>query len=75
MNRAIQENLKPNKIQHDDGLIEIQFDQKADIRGNFESAIKAWRIMEPTMIKVMNVGLNDENVEKLCEFLSNRNLI
>jgi len=27
------------------------------------------------MIKVMNVGLNDENVEKLCEFLSNRNLI
>jgi hypothetical protein len=31
--------------------------------------------MKPTFIKAYNEGLDDSHIEKLCEFLSNRNLI
>lgn len=74
MNRAIQESLKPKRVE-EDGLVEIQFQGKVSISKYFDSAIKAWRIMGPTYIRAMNEDLEDEHVEKLCEFLSGRNLI
>lgn len=63
MNRAIQEHLKPKKINNENGLIEIRFDEFADVKKFFNSAIKAWRILEPTMISVVNGGLDDDHVE------------
>ena len=39
------------------GLVEIQFDKRCQISKYFDSAIKAWRIMEPSFIKAMNEGL------------------
>jgi Ran GTPase-activating protein (RanGAP) involved in mRNA processing and transport len=74
MNRAIQEHLKPVKIPKD-GQIEIKFDDNAVIARHFDSAIKAWRILGPTVIRAQNEDLHDEHVEKLCAFLSGRNLI
>ena len=68
--------LKPVKvINQENGLIEIKFDESAGIGKHFDAAIKAWRIMGPTMIKAVNEGLVDIHVESLVEFLSNRNLI
>lgn len=74
MNRAIQENLKPARVEKD-GLVEIQFQGKVCIASFFESAIKAWRIMGPTYIRAMNENLEDRHVKKLCKFLTGRNLI
>lgn len=65
MNRAIQENLKPQLIKVDN-LTQIQFDEKAQIGKYFDSAIKTWRILTPSIIKAVNQGLEDEHVEKLC---------
>lgn len=61
-NRAIQEHLQPNKVETADGLVEIQFNPKAPIAKHFEAAIKSWRIMKPTLIRVVNEGLNDSHV-------------
>jgi len=74
MNRAIQEHLKPKKRQRD-GQVEIEFAEQAGIAQHFDSAIKAWRILGPTVIKAEQQKLRDEHVEKLCAFLSGRNLI
>ena len=74
MNRAIQEHLKPRRVVTDK-LVEIQFDSRARIAQHFDSAIKAWRILGPSVIRAVNEGLGDEHVEKLCAFLSGRNLI
>ena len=74
MNRAIQEHLKPRRVTTDK-LVEIQFDSRASIAQHFDSAIKAWRILGPSVIRAVNEGLGDEHVEKLCAFLSGRNLI
>ena len=74
MNRAIQEHLKPKRATTDK-LVEIQYDSKAKIAQHFDSAIKAWRILGPSIIRAVNEGLGDEHVEKLCAFLSGRNLI
>jgi hypothetical protein len=41
----------------------------------FDSAIKIWRIMGPTSIRATSENLEDKHVEKLCAFLSGRNLI
>ena len=76
MNRAIQELLKPRKLINEiSGLAEIRFDPEADVKECFDSAIKAWRILEPQMISVVNGGLNDDHVEQLTKFLSGRNLV
>lgn len=74
MNRAIQEHLKPKKVQVQ-GLVEIQFSNKVKIVDFFNSAIKAWRILEPSVIRAQNEGLGDEHVAELCAFLSGRNLV
>jgi Ran GTPase-activating protein (RanGAP) involved in mRNA processing and transport len=74
-NKAIQMHLKPVKVTQEKGLIEIQFSEGAGIGEHFDAAIKAWRIMGPTMIKAVNEGLGDAHVEQLCSFLANRNLI
>lgn len=74
MNRAIQENLKPIKVDKK-GLLEIQFDPKVRVANFFESAIKAWRILSPTSITVTNENLEDAHVAQLTQFLSGRNLI
>ena len=74
-NKAIQEHLQPNKVETADGLVEIQFNPNAPIAKHFKAAIKSWRIMKPTLIRVVNENLNDTHVEQLCKFLSNRNLI
>ena len=75
MNRAIQEHLKPERRITDDGLAEIRFDPKCPVKEHFESAIKAWRILEPSMISVQNAGLDDDHVEQLTKFLTGRNLL
>ena len=75
MNRAIQENLKPRRIYYTNKLVEILFDDMADLKKNFESAIKIWRIMEPSIIKVVNFGLSDDDIQKLTDFLCDKNLI
>jgi Ran GTPase-activating protein (RanGAP) involved in mRNA processing and transport len=75
-NKAIQMHLKPVKAKNEsNGLIEIQFEESAGVGEHFDAAIKAWRIMGPTMIKAVNEGLGDAHVKQLCGFLSNRNLI
>lgn len=79
MNRAIQEHLKPRRVVTG-GLVEIQFTGKSGSTGvriaeHFDSAIKAWRILGTSFIRAVNEGLGDEHVEKLCAFLSGRNLI
>jgi hypothetical protein len=74
-NKAIQEHLKPARTETLEGLVEIKFDENAGIAKHFDAAIKAWRILGPSMIKAVNEGLNDDHVEKLCNFLANRNLI
>ena len=74
MNMAIQEYLNP-KIVKTDQLIEIKFDENANISEHFESAIKAWRILGPTVISVVNQNLSDDHVEKLCQFIYGRNII
>lgn len=74
MNRAVQEHLKPKRVSVDQ-LVEIQFDSKARIAQHFDSAIKAWRILGPSVIRAVHEDLGDEHVEKLCAFLSGRNLI
>jgi Ran GTPase-activating protein (RanGAP) involved in mRNA processing and transport len=59
-------------------LVEIQFTGatgKICIADYFDSAIKAWRILGPSFIKAVNEQLQDEHVEKLCRFLSDKNLI
>lgn len=75
MNRDIQENLKPRRIHHQNGFVEIQFQGRVCIADYFESAIKAWRIMGPNMIQAINERLGDTHVMKMCEFLQGRNLI
>jgi hypothetical protein len=56
-------------------LVEIKFDSDAGIAKHFDAAIKAWRILGPSMIRAVNEGLDDDHVEQLCDFLCNRNLI
>ena len=41
----------------------------------FESAIKCWRIFQPNVILVEKQELVDEHIEKLCEFLQNKDMI
>ena len=44
MNRAIQENLKPVKVETN-GLVEIEFCKEVRVADHFKSAIKAWTIL------------------------------
>ena len=41
----------------------------------FESAIKCWRIFKPNVILIEKQELSDEHIEKLCEFLQNKDMI
>ena len=74
MNREIQEHLKPVKVESN-GLFEIKFEGNVCLANYFDSAIKAWRILEPSFIKVVNEKLEDEHVDKLCSFLKGKNLV
>jgi|TARA_B110001450_G_C17440288_1_gene407650 hypothetical protein len=67
--------LKPIKFTNENGLIEIKFRDGAGIAEHFDAAMKAWRIMGPTMIKAVNEGLEDAHIDQLCQFLAHRNLI
>ena len=74
MNRAIQENLKPVKVETN-GLVEIEFCKQVRVADHFKSAIKAWTILQPQVIRAQNEGLGDEHVQILCNFLSGKNLV
>lgn len=56
-------------------FIEVKFSENAKVGECFESALKAWRIYQPNVIHAENQSLNDEHIEKLCDFLSDREMI
>lgn len=56
-------------------IIEVKFAENARVAESFQSAIKAWRINEPNIIHLENQSLSDEHIEKLCDFLANRDMI
>ena len=60
---------------HDEILFEVSFAKGAQIAECFESAIKCWRIFKPNIILVEKQALNDQHIEKLCKFLSQKNMI
>ena len=41
----------------------------------FESALKAWRIYRPTLIRAEHANLTDAHIELLCEFLAGREMV
>ena len=55
--------LKPVRVNRPNGLIELEFSKGAGIGQHFDAAIKAWRILGPTMIKAVNEGLGDAHVQ------------
>ncbi len=54
---------------------ELVFDEHASITSYFESAVKCWRINQPTVIMIENQGLTDEHCMILCNFLKDKNMI
>ena len=56
-------------------VVEVQFDGNAKIGDCFKSALKAWRIYSPNVIRAEDQNLTDEHIEELCAFLENREMI
>ena len=46
-------------------IIEVQFSSEAKVGDCFESALKAWRINEPNIIRAEDQNLTDDNIELL----------
>lgn len=60
-----------SKLQHKEMLldhqdythfVEVKFSENAKVGECFESAIKAWRIYQPNVIRAENQSLNDEHI-------------
>ena len=56
-------------------IVEVKFCDEANVAECFESAIKAWRIYQPNIIRGDNLNLTDDHVERLCHFLSGKEMI
>ena len=56
-------------------IIEVQFSNSAKVGDCFESALKAWRINEPNIIRAEDQNLTDDNIEMLSEFLAGREMV
>lgn len=47
----------------------MRFDEEADIQNCFDAAIKCWKILKPNYISLIDKGVNDNNIFKLCQYL------
>ena len=53
-------------------IVEVKFCSEANVAECFESAIKAWRIYQPNIIRGDNLNLTDDHVMRLCDFLNGK---
>jgi tRNA A-37 threonylcarbamoyl transferase component Bud32 len=56
-------------------LEEVQFASNVSVADCFASALKCYRIQTPNVIQLVEQNLQDEHVQKLCEFLKDRNMV
>ena len=56
-------------------IVEVKFDSNAKVADCFDSALKAWRIYLPNIIRADNQNLNDDHIERLCQFLGGKEMI
>ena len=53
----------------------MSFADDAPVAESFESALKCWRIFRPNVIVVEQQELNDQHIERLCDFLMHKEMI
>ena len=56
-------------------VVEVKFDESSKIGDCFQSALKAWRIYQPTKIIAENQNLTDDHIQELCGFLQDRAMV